>query len=405
MATLMQAVERQRERGMTISSESISIRNLQQRFQPSPLGSMRALIAKMLEGTTKNLPWAVILCRFKGSTPDAAVEGPVERFYREAFTPGSGGLVEYWRDVSLGVIDITGSKVFGWVEVEIPRDKAGGSPTSVPPGPGRSGLIDYAVNALKRREGDDALKGFLGPIAVYTQNWSKEDAPASADWSTPEWFPFWIDGSADGSGRVGLTPPHNGNITAHEMGHVFGMDHDVGPDLMTSSDYSDPCCIMSQNGPFIHPMWRVAFGPAVCLPHLMQRDWMYKRRVYYDDGGWLSQPDGITLPLAPISRPSVRANLGIRLAYTQDATSWDYYLECVIPTEWNRGVAGAPLFFIRRIVSISGAGDRPAYLGFIKPPATVGTTAEFVEPSGNVRFQVELTDLPGPIFKVSAKKL
>ena len=50
-----------------------------------------------------------------------------------------------------------------------------------------------------------------------------------------------------------------------------------------------------------------------------------------------------------------RANLGIRLAYIQDATNWDYYLEYVIPTEWNRGVPGAPLFFIRRMVP-SAAG-------------------------------------------------
>jgi hypothetical protein len=177
---------------------------------------------------------------------------------------------------------------------------------------------------------------------------------------------------------------------------------------MTSSDYSDPCCIMSQNGPFIHPTWHRNFGPAVCLPHLMQRDWMYQRRVYYDDGGWLSQPDGITLPLAPISHPSARANLGIKLAYNQDATNWDYYLEYVIPTEWNRGVGGAPYLFIRRIVANAvdpatgrGVGPRPAYLGAIG----VGRTVEFVEPSGNVKFRAELTDLPGPILKVSAKKL
>jgi hypothetical protein len=346
MATLMQAVERQRERGMMISSEGITISNLQQRFQPSPLGSTRALIAKMLEGTTKNCPWAVILCRFRGSSPDAAVEGPIERFYRAAFTPGSGSLVEYWRDVSLGVIDISGSKVFGWVEVEISRDKAGGAPDSMPPGPGRTGLTNYALNAVKRQEGENALNGFLGPIVVYTQNWSKDDVPADATWETPGYYQFWIDGSSDGK-IVCLTPPHHGNITAHEMGHVFGMDHDVDSDLQT--DYRDPCCIMSQNGPFMHPTWQRNFGPAVCLPHLMQRDWMYRRRVLFDDGEWMSRPEGITLPLAPISRPAARANLGIKLAYRRQDTSWDYYLEYVIPTEWNQGVPGAPYLFIRRM--------------------------------------------------------
>jgi hypothetical protein len=347
-------------------------------------------------------PWAVILCRFKGSPPDLALEQPIENFFREAFTPGSGGFVEYWRDASLGSIDITGSRVFGWIEVEIPRDKAGGAPDSMPPGPGRRGLATYAINAVKRQEGEDALNGFLGPIAIYTQNWSKAGAPPGADWQTPGWYQFWIDGSEDpATGRVVLTPPHDGNITAHEMGHGFGMNHDVDSDLDT--DYRDPCCIMSQNGPFIHPKWQRNFGPAVCLPHLMQRDWMYKRRVYYDNGAWLSQPDGITLSLAPITRPIARANLGIKLAYNEGDAAWDYYLEYVIPTEWNRGVRGAPLFFIRRIAP--KYGGTPAYLGSIAVPTAIGTMAEFVEPSGNVRFQVELIDLQGPILKVNVKKL
>jgi hypothetical protein len=114
---------------------------------------------------------------------------------------------------------------------------------------------------------------------------------------------------------VTLTPPHNGNIAAHEMGHGFDMQHDVSADLTTH--YADPCCIMNQNGPFLHPRWERNFGPAICLPHLVERGWMYKRRLYYDNGSWLSQPDGITLPLAPISRPSAHAKLGIRLAYIQ----------------------------------------------------------------------------------------
>ena len=180
MTSLGQALERQREKGVPLQGATVSVNDLHERFRPSPPGSMRALIAKMMEGTTTSLPWAVILCRFKGAAPDDAVEGPIERFYREAFTPGSGGLVEYWRDASLGVVDITGSKVFGWVEIEIPRERAGGAASSNPPGPGRSGLIDHAVNAVKQSLGDHALDGLLGPIAVYTQNWAIDGAPPPA---------------------------------------------------------------------------------------------------------------------------------------------------------------------------------------------------------------------------------
>lgn len=398
MGTLRQAIERQRERGMTVSDGSISIGNLQQRFQPSPFGSTRALIAKMLEGTTKNLPWAVILCRFKGSSPDPALEEPIEKFYREIFTPGTGGLVEYWRDVSLGAIDISGSRVFGWLEIDIPRDQAAGSP---PSGPGRSGLVDAAIRAVQGKE-DDPLNGFHSQIAVYTQNWSKDGAPAGADWRTPEWSPFWIDGSADGRGKVTLTPPHAGDITAHEMGHGFGMEHDVSADFQTH--YADPCCIMSQTPLFMHPVWNVNFGPAVCLPHLIQREWMYSRRVFSDDGAWLSLPDGITLPLAQTSDPGARANLGIKLTNRNAEPSWDYYLEYAKPTGWNKGLSNAFLF-IRRIGPGKDIGPTPAILGKIIIPTTTGTKAQFVEPSGNVLFQVERFDPEGRIVKVTAKKL
>jgi hypothetical protein len=374
-----------------------------QSFQPNPAGSMEALLSKMYGSMADSRPWAVILCRFKGSPPDPSLEGPIEQFYRGAFTPGTGGFIEYWRDVSLGAIDITGSRVFGWVEVDISREKAAGGP---PNGPGRSGLVDAAIRAVQSN-GENPIDGFHSQIAVYTQNWSQDDntrPPGTPYWEDDDplkpWWPFWIDGSADGRGKVTLTPPHNGNITAHEMGHGFGMNHDVGPDL--DSDYQDPCCIMSQNNPFSHPTWQRAFGPALCLPHLLQRDWMYKHRVYYDDGGWLSQPDGITLPLAPISSPGARANLGIKLAYKQGEVAWDYYLEYVQPTDWNQGMLN-PIFIVRRMSP--KYNGTPAYLGSVKIPVSPGIKGEFLEPSGNVRFVVELTNLPGRILKVNAIKL
>lgn len=200
---------------------------------------------------------------------------------------------------------------------------------------------------------------------------------------------------------MGLTPPYNGNVTAHEMGHVFGMAHDVDADLVT--DYRDPSCIMSQIGAFPHPTWNRNFGPAVCLPHLMKTGWMYKRRVFVDAGNWMTQPEGITLPLAPISRPGARANLGIKLAFRRGDDSWDYYLEYMVPTEWNRGVPGAPYLLIRRMAP--KYGGTPAYLGFVQAPTVVGQSAEKVEPSGNVQFRVEMTSLEGPILKVTARKL
>jgi hypothetical protein len=268
-------------------------------------------------------------------------------------------------------------------------------------------MVNLAIKAAKDK-GINPIDGFYSQIVIVNHNWSDDDPQrplGTPTWKVDDplkpWWPTWIDGSSDGR-TVCLTPPFDGNITAHEMGHVFGMNHDVGSDLQT--DYSDPCCIMSQNGSFVHPNWQVNFGPAICLPHLLQQDWMYKRRVHFEDGDWMLQTKGITLPLAPVSRPGARANLGIKLAYHNDVDSWEYYLEYIIATQWNQGLPGAPYLFIRRMSPKYDKGT-PAYLGSIHILSTVGKTAEWIEPLGNVRFQTELTNLPGPIIKVNAKKL
>ena len=400
MATLMQAVERVRGLGKLPTSGEVKVSDLQRRFPPSPPGCLRALLARMFGEASIKAPWAVILCRFKGEGGNPLVERPVEQFYRGAFSPGTGGLVEYWRDVSLGMIDINGSQVFGWLEIDITRANAAWLRGK---GVQRRDLIDAAVRAAQSKR-LDPVNGFHSQIAVYMENWSTVVPPGTTDWSDPTSGHLWIDMGADrlawGS-RVCLTPPHDGNICAHEMGHSFDMYHDLGPDLVT--DYADPCCILSQNNAFVHPTWERAFGPALCLPHLVQKDWMFTRRVYYDGGAWQSLTDGIALPLAPITDPGARANLGIKLAFKRDEKAWDYYLEWVKPTDWNQGIRRS-LVFIRRIAPW-GTRETPAFLGSVEVPSSLGVTAEFVEPSGNVRFQVERFDTAGRILSVRAKRL
>jgi hypothetical protein len=387
MATLRQATERARSNGVFPIGASVGVKNLLTAFHPSPRGSVRALLANMTIGVTIRRPWAVILCRFKNAAADPALEGPVERLYREMFSSGAGGIVEYWRDASLGAIDVAASRVFGWVEIDIERKDAG-----VGSGVGRSILVDKAIAAAKAAGYPDPTVGFFSQIAVLVHNWTKDDVPGGTagvpDWSNPmdQRIPFWIDGSTDGRGKVTLTPPHNGNVAAHEMGHGFGMHHDIGPDFKTH--YFDPCCIMSQQNGFQHPRLNVAFGPALCLPHLLQRGWMYTHRVYQDDGRWQSQPGGVSIPLAPLNDAGARANLGAKLPFRTNTDAWDYYLEYVKPDKWNRGLV-LPYVFVRRFKSLPGYGDMVAFLGLLQVPPAPGTTTEFIEPQGNVNFTVE----------------
>lgn len=383
MPTVRQAIERGRGAGL-VPGGGATLDHLRRTLGTGP--SVRALVARL--STPQRLPWAVLLCRFKGEASVPATD----QFYRELFSPIHAGMYDYWRDVSLGAIDLAGTQVFGPIELDLERKDAG-----IGSGHGRRQSIDAAI-AAAQRDGLDPVTGFFKQLVVLHHNWSIDDVPAGLDWSDPTYGQYWIDGSADSDGRVCLTPPHDGGISAHEMGHGFGMQHDVGADLTTH--YADPCCILSQNGAFTHPRWQRAFGPALCLPHLMQQGWMYEHRVHIDDGGWATRPQGITLPLAPTSRPGAQANLGIKLPFVRGDATWDYYLEYVTPTDWNRGVPGAPYLFIRRM-GTTDVGTTPIYLGAV----AIGQATEFLEPSGNVLFTAEQTNLPGPILRVTARRL
>lgn len=332
--------------------------------------------------TAEKRPWAVILCRFKGLQGDANVE----KMFREMFTPGSGGLLDYWHDVTHGALDVDGTRVFGWVELDLLRKDAA---------IGRAKLIDAAI-AAARKAGLDPVTGFHKQIAVFTHDFTKDGAPPGKDWQDPAWAPFWIDGSADGSGRVSAPPHgHNGSFLAHEMGHGMGFDHDLAADLTTH--YGDETCIMSAMGVkhFSHPKWKVPFGPAMSLSQLAVKGWTRARRVLRVDKGWTKA--GISFELAAMSDPKIAAYLGAILP-KDAAGAWDYDLEYVRPIGWNR--AQGPLLAIRR-----RSGGTGALLGKLAVPAAVGGKASWTEPSGKVKFEVEALRADQRVIKVKATKV
>ncbi len=382
MTTLMQAVTRAREDAQFPPDGEFRVRQLQQHFQPpAQRGSLRALIAAMRARTAVARPFAVILCRFKGDGihPD---EGKWKTFFQEAFKPGTGGLVDYWWDASLGKIDVAGTRVFGWMEVDMTRAQAGYPPTE------RGDLTAAAIRAVQLKKGDP-ITGFFNQISIYM--YRKTVAGKT------------IDGSTDGNGRINLTAPFDGEVTAHEMGHSLGMSHDA--DVTGDTQYHDACCIMSQSGPFIQQPWGVIFGPAVCLPHLLLQGWMYKRRMLIDSGAWATQPNGITLQLAPNSEPAARAYLGASLAIPGSSPAWSYLLEVVTATGWNRGIPGMPYVMVRRISSETDLKPKVTgmYLNKIHVNPT-GSATTYKDPSANTTFTVSLASARGPVVTVHAKK-
>ena len=68
---------------------------------------------------------------------------------RQAFQPGTGGFVDFWRDASLGKVDVSGTRFFGWVTVDIARADAG-YVDKPPPGLKTFRVSDKKVNEKVR---------------------------------------------------------------------------------------------------------------------------------------------------------------------------------------------------------------------------------------------------------------
>jgi hypothetical protein len=391
MTTLVQAVMRAREDGLFVANGPVRVSQLKAQFPPAVPGSLRNLIATMRSRSVVARPWAVIFCRFKGDDPHPD-EATWEAFYREAFKQGTGGLVDFWHDASLGKVDVSGTQFFGWIQVDIARADAGflENPPEAVKQVTRTVLTNAAIRAVQD-SGGDPITGFFNTISLYMFGETQSG--------------IHIDGSADGDGKINMSAPFNGDVTAHEMGHSLGMQHDA--DVAGDTKYHDPCCVMSQGFPFRQQPWNVNFGCPVCLPHLMIQQWMYTRRMFFDDGAWADATDGISFKLAPNTNPAVPVFLGASLSipWSDPAWRWSYLLEFVTATGWNRAVADAPCLMVRRIAKRNDL-DAPTCMFLAK--VAVGTASAptvYHDPSGHTIFTVSLDSMVGPVAKVHAIRI
>src|SRR5947199_2360834 len=71
-------------------------------------------------GNQQQTPWAVLLCKVKddqSETPVPDFRTVCERFFT---TPGAGfNAVQFFSDVSHGSVDLSGSRVFGWLTLDV----------------------------------------------------------------------------------------------------------------------------------------------------------------------------------------------------------------------------------------------------------------------------------------------
>lgn len=134
-------------------------------------------------------PWAVILCRFNDLP---ALSIPLSEFNDFVAVAGKGGVFDYFRDISYGAIDLTGSRVFGWYTMKYSFFNDGASPEGkCGDGKARCAWITEAIRLAKENGVD--LSAFYGVIAVVNANVDDSNAGRHtalgirANWGQDNW--------------------------------------------------------------------------------------------------------------------------------------------------------------------------------------------------------------------------
>ncbi|MET9675697.1 hypothetical protein ABZY68_21760 [Streptomyces sp. NPDC006482] len=247
-------------------------------------------------------PWAILLCKFKDATTPPSL--PLTRFQEMFTSTGSNkhNMVDFFRDMSHGNIDVSASKVLGWYTLPQKTSDYTGSGANPQ---GRAALIGWGRQAATNAGVN--LAPYADRILVVTH-------------PPTDLFGGVGLGAVSGDGRdqwgmSSLSP----SLMGQEMGHVYALDHSSGAGL----DYGDRWDIMSTRGSahgrcFMAPhpvftekdsagqsIWRI--GPGLNAANMWGRGWL--ERVWQSAE---TEPDTI-VELRPLHRRDLPGHLCARV--------------------------------------------------------------------------------------------
>jgi hypothetical protein len=183
-------------------------------------------------GTTR---WAILLCRFS----DVSAQPRPASYFRNMFTEvgaGQNGMFDYWRDMSGGTVDLTGSQVFDWTPMSL-------SLTSAQAQTWPAFRYDLTKACIDAHDPTVNFSGFYGIIAITN---------ASIDAGSSGRRAISLDGGTRTYGLVNLDPGAWWDMfAAHEMGHGYGLPHSFAVGFNQGcatggpGEYCDPWDIMS----------------------------------------------------------------------------------------------------------------------------------------------------------------
>lgn len=178
------------------------------------------------QAVTGSRPFVNILCRFADSTTSTPKD---PSYFTGLMSNTRPGLDHFFRETSLGAIDLVGTQVVGWFDLPQPRSYYF---TADPPNFSRmandcSALADSVIN----------FNDFQGINFIFNQNfgccaWGGAIG-INLDGTLKAWPATWM-------------PPGGffQSIFAHEMGHAFGMPHSAN---VLGTTYQNAWDVMSQD--------------------------------------------------------------------------------------------------------------------------------------------------------------
>ncbi|MFD0727405.1 hypothetical protein [Lysobacter brunescens] len=215
-----------------------------------------------IAAVTGTKAWVTVMCRFKDNT---STPRPLSYFV-DMYANTSGRLDHYWRNMSYGKINLTGSTASGWYT--LPQNRAYYFPSTGEPrwdelrnnclgaaNPNVNYANFFGINMIFNGDMDGYAYGGTETLTYdgVTKNWGLT------------WNPPWAYRSNVVNDYEGI------NTLAHEMGHAFGMPHSDNMDG-DGDTYDNAWDIMS--GGYDEVFYDATYGRLPQNPIVYQRDLM-----------------------------------------------------------------------------------------------------------------------------------
>lgn len=279
--------------------------------------------------------WAVLLVAFRDDPEKLPARGVYERLFTSAGA-GTMNMVEFFADMSHGLLDLSGSAVFGWYRLDVKRSTYVGNVYPQPAGKlNRNGLADAARAAATAAKVD--LSKFAGVVVV---GYGGTDLCG------------WVGGMQALCDDNSLQP----SLLGQEMGHGYGLDHARADGSI--DDYNDPWDVMSTAAfPWMQapdPDY-TSIGPGLNAWNMRSRGWLDETRVVTVAVG-----SNVQVKLRPLHHHDLPGTLAAEVG--------EYLIEFRVPERWDAAIGNACVLVHRfdawenRSYLMTGTGGQQALL-------------------------------------------